>query len=421
MSGERAPAPRPTRGKVEGTSGSADTDWMLRILFGHVEEAVVVPGRAPYGATTVADLAALPSIARARLLVPARGRRSAGAALRQYNQGMTRAARARKALASGAAEAGAARLRGRRVVVAAPAGAADDACLEEALAGALGVPQVRIAAFIGSARPNRKPVLQVTAQDGRVVGYAKVAWSELTRRLVANEAAALRSMQRTPIPGLGTPVVLAEIEWQGHGILVTSSGPHRRRRRGSIGLRPGADVVAAVGRVDASGRAPLAELPFSRRLRTRLASLPPGIREQAGRALQRIEEDAGDHPVLAGRWHGDWSPWNMHRTRSGWFVWDWERSETGVPVGLDDVHHAFLWSLHLTRGNEAAATPAALWAATAALPMIGQPPRMERAFVGLSLLEFLLRFDEGRVDGMPVDEAPAERLAAVLSRWVEGS
>jgi hypothetical protein len=396
-------------------------DWVLRILFGHVEGAVVVPGRAPGGATTVADLAALPSVEHPRLLVPVRGRRSAAAALRQYNQGMTRAARTRKALASVAVGAGAARLRSRRVVVAAPPGVAVRQPLEEAIAGALDLPEVRIAAFIGSARPNRKPVLQLTTPDGRVVGYAKVAWSELTRRLIATEAAALRSLERTPVPGLGTPIVLAELEWQGLGILVTSTGDHRRRRRGGLGLRPSPDVVAAVGAVDAEVRAPLADLPFTRRLRSRLASLQPAVREPAVDALHRIEDDAGDRPVLSGRWHGDWSPWNMHRTRDGWFVWDWERSETGVPVGLDTVHHAFQWALHLTGGSEDAATPTALWAASSDLPLIGQPPRMERAFVGLSLLELLLRFEEGRIDGMPVDEGPATRLVAVLSRWVEGS
>ena len=111
----------------------------------------------------------------------------------------------------------------------------------------------------------------------------------------------------------------------------------------------------------------------------------------------------------------------MHRIRRGWFVWDWERSETGVPVGLDTVHHAFQWMLHLTGWSGDAAAEAAFRAASEALPVIGQPPGLERALVGLSMVELLLRFQEGRADGMPVDERWTATIVEVLSRWPEAS
>jgi hypothetical protein len=41
------------------------------------------------------------------------------------------------------------------------------------------------------------------------------------------------------------------------------------------------------------------------------------------------------------RWHGDWVPWNLARCRRGLVAWDWEYSEAGAPVGLDEVHGAF--------------------------------------------------------------------------------
>ena len=39
-----------------------------------------------------------------------------------------------------------------------------------------------------------------------------------------------------------------------------------------------------------------------------------------------------------GRWHGDWSPWNMGRAGGRMQVWDWEQSAVGVPLGFDAVH-----------------------------------------------------------------------------------
>jgi hypothetical protein len=51
---------------------------------------------------------------------------------------------------------------------------------------------------------------------------------------------------------------------------------------------------------------------------------------------------AHDGPDRAwARWHGDWVPWNLARSRRGLVAWDWEYSEPGAPVGLDEVHGAY--------------------------------------------------------------------------------
>ena len=68
-------------------------------------------------------------------------------------------------------------------------------------------------------------------------------------------------------------------------------------------------------------------------------------------------------PVVAatslgfGRWHGDWSPWNMVRSGGRMQVWDWEQSALDVPLGFDAVH--FLLQREFRAGSsaqEAAAT-----------------------------------------------------------------
>jgi len=56
------------------------------------------------------------------------------------------------------------------------------------------------------------------------------------------------------------------------------------------------------------------------------------------------------HAVLDyAAWHGDWSPWNMAWRRRRVQLWDWERFETGVPVGMDRLHYV-LSALARTEG-----------------------------------------------------------------------
>jgi hypothetical protein len=54
--------------------------------------------------------------------------------------------------------------------------------------------------------------------------------------------------------------------------------------------------------------------------------------------LDRIEARHGTEVHAWARWHGDWVPWNLARCHRGLVAWDWEYSEPGAPVGLDEVH-----------------------------------------------------------------------------------
>ena len=40
-----------------------------------------------------------------------------------------------------------------------------------------------------------------------------------------------------------------------------------------------------------------------------------------------------------GCWHGDWTPWNSASLDGSVLLWDWERFDTGVPIGFDLLHH----------------------------------------------------------------------------------
>ncbi|MFI9594271.1 hypothetical protein [Nonomuraea sp. NPDC052265] len=141
-------------------------------------------------------------------------------------------------------------------------------------------------------RPNRKPVLEART-GGRLLAFVKVGDGPLARELVGREAAALRGLAGTPLKTVVVPDVLHHGEWRGLPVLALSPLPVRRGR------------------------------------------VPPSLLHAA---IREIAVTGGPEPA----WHGDLSPWNICPSADGrLLVWDWERYETGVPYGLDAVHHFF--------------------------------------------------------------------------------
>src|SRR5689334_11208744 len=95
----------------------------------------------------------------------------------------------------------------RRTITARPG----DRVLLDYLSRALGEPQLRIA---GTDRPCRDfvtPVLQLFTDDGRCVGFAKIGWDPVTRRMIDDEVEALRRVRAAGPTGVRVPAVL----WHG--------------------------------------------------------------------------------------------------------------------------------------------------------------------------------------------------------------
>jgi hypothetical protein len=57
--------------------------------------------------------------------------------------------------------------------------------------------------------------------------------------------------------------------------------------------------------------------------------------------MEAVESAHGGEELSWARWHGDWVPWNLARSGRGLVAWDWEYSEPGAPVGLDEVHSTY--------------------------------------------------------------------------------
>ncbi|RKF26807.1 hypothetical protein [Micromonospora globbae] len=351
-----AAASRDPRSRTDGLG------WVTRALFGDDRVAVTVGGAAPAGHRVAARYAVVPSVSRARFLLPLGAHRATAASLLAYNALRPPTVRAVRAALGGLSRIGAAGRVFPTLTVSVPAGVpAAELLLTARLAEALGGGPLHAGCGVRPPDPNHKPTLQLFTADGRPRGYAKIGWNCATRPLVTVEAAALRAL--AGLAGVpdhpATPRLLAEVDWAGQRIAVVEPLPPRVR-----GV-PTSDppriaallAVARRGRPPAPPR-PLAGSPFLARLAAEAARADAtGVRGRAVAAVAALERRHGPTAVEFGHWHGDWVPWNLGRHDGGLVAWDWEHSGRDVPVGFDLAHDAFQRALVL-RGEPAAAAAA---------------------------------------------------------------
>ena len=67
--------------------------------------------------------------------------------------------------------------------------------------------------------------------------------------------------------------------------------------------------------------------------------------------MDGVEAVHGGRERAWARWHGDWVPWNLARSGRGLVAWDWEYSEPGAPVGLDELHCIYQVARHRRGGQ----------------------------------------------------------------------
>ncbi|MEM9135332.1 MAG: hypothetical protein AAGE88_23570 [Actinomycetota bacterium] len=305
-----AAVPTSVRPGGEVGDGSDDLAWLQGLLG--------VDGDGP-----PVRYLARPSAAEPRLLIPIAPPRAAAAAMTRLHG--DRALVDSLTLLAGRALARTGRLArapGEEVVI-------PRFALVDELGRRLGEPGLTAAITIGPPRRNRKPVLQLVAPDGRSVGFAKVGWSPLTHRLVADEVRALRAVEGALPSAVVAPAVIAELAWGDTTVAVTST----LRPRGLGRSTPDVGrVAAAVAAVD-GGRRPVAELPL----------VTDGLGGDLARTvdLGALVDRAADHELRTGWWHGDCTPWNMVARGGRTHVWDWEFAAPQRPVGFDLLHHRF--------------------------------------------------------------------------------
>ena len=282
----------------------------------------------------------IPSASRPKLIVPRRPLRLAGAAVRNYNTGSTSRERLAITALAAAVRAGFGELLPSRLD-----DRASTSDIRTRLSEVLARP-VEVGLYIGPARAVRKPVVQVLDRRGETVAFAKVGVDEFTRALVRGEAATLAGLATAPLDILVIPDVLHHGQWNTHELLVL-----RAMRRGAPApagdalLARAMDELARAHRVDCE---PVRTSRYRQELEQRLQAVSADpVAAHLLDSLELLDARLGDVPLEVGAWHGDWTPWNMTVADGRVYVWDWEKFETGKPIGFDAIHYTLHWTISI--------------------------------------------------------------------------
>ena len=412
-------------GTAPAATRAEELAWLAEVLWGPTPEVELLVGERPPAGAPAQRWAVLPDLRRPRVLVPLASRRAAAEAVRQYSDGMTQRARLAKAavglgLATGAVQWGLA----RRGQVVAAAGPAAGTLLGDHVPAALGRDDLAAAIVLGPVRPNRKPVVQLIGRDGRAVGYMKVGWNDLTRRLVRAEAETLRRLASAGPRTFTAPGLLHQGRWQELDITISSALAHRLLRRGRRYALPPVAVSREIAELGGVTVGALGESGWWARLGERLDTVRRNLEGAAATldaTLDRLEGRAGTR-LAFGTWHGDWGPWNLRATAGPLLVWDWERSADEVPLGFDLLHFGYQTALQGLRRPPAAAAAVARDRAAPRLAALGQEPGVAELLCDLYLLERLCRAAEAEVSavtGRP-DTVGAALLGVLAGRLQSG-
>lgn len=280
----------------------------------------------------------LPAARRPRLLVPVENKDVASGAIAKSSIGSNRRARQFRSGVASVARAG---LLGSRWVwprLNITRHPSDPGVVAWARAHAGGAP-TSMAVRIGSVRANEKPVAQLMRDDGDVTSYAKIGTTSLTRHLVHHEADVLRKFG--PALSLGgvvrPPRVLGSGRLGERELLVLEPLDLPRHPEA-----PAHTLVAAMKEIAGVAGVLEQELVGSSyvdRLRRRILAVEPLAGATASRSLDRILATHGGQVLRFGAWHGDFRPWNVALGGGQLMVWDWERFDRDVPLGLDAIHY----------------------------------------------------------------------------------
>ncbi|MBG6217306.1 hypothetical protein IWX75_001761 [Arthrobacter sp. CAN_A6] len=194
---------------------------------------------------------------------------------------------------------------------------------------------VLISLAAGSARANRKPVLNLHTTDGVELGFAKVGLSPLTNVLVRREFEALESFKVTPPESFQVPVPLHYGLWQDHPVLVMTALRPDGSGRGQVPV----GVVAEIARSAPIRTTELATSTWFSALRRSVAGLVGTEDGQLPKLMERFAAEYGTTPLPFAASHGDFGPWNMALTSDRPMIWDWERFSPDRPLGTDAIHY----------------------------------------------------------------------------------
>ncbi|MSO38535.1 MAG: hypothetical protein EXQ69_09865 [Acidimicrobiia bacterium] len=343
------------------------------------------------------------NLRRSSLLVPTGNPRAVGAALLRRSARTPRWSIAGRRVIAGAMRAIASLTR-------APANSGTAPPLVRWLENALNVQDLVVVSLLGPPRPNDKPVLQVLDSSGATLAWAKVGWTPLTRQLVEHETQMLNTLTDRELP-FDVPLPIASTIIDGYSIALHSALPvwTAGRKRCS----PKVDwLTVAVSSTGTLTTEPFGETEYLAGLNKRIELVASvDARATLSHVVDRLVGEHASVPLKCGRSHGDLSAWNLDWRSDKVLVWDWERAQDGLPVGIDAIHYAVQQKSRLSLADLARAE--ALRCAVPVGQVLTAAPILERAY----FLELFLRREEEHRRGQQGSEAGA--ATSLLARLAE--
>src|SRR4051794_8184568 len=277
----------------------------------------------------------LPNSVSPRMLVPANNPTAAARSMQRFSAALSAPDTAKRLAVSALLRSHSAAMFPHRMEVQESAGS-----FREWLTDLFGE-HVDFSLALGTARVNRKPVLQVFDRRGRSLAFVKLGPTAVAAAHVSAEAEALKVLGVSgPISGIHVPTILHAGHWQDSVVLVMSALETSRWQNPSRQWTVPHRAMRSLHGHFAGPPQTFATMPFRKSMTVAVESLPSSpAQDRLGVALQRLDALAGDLELIPGAWHGDWTPWNMARRRGRLQLWDWERFELGVPGGLDRCHY----------------------------------------------------------------------------------
>jgi hypothetical protein len=206
--------------------------------------------------------------------------------------------------------------------------------LEQQLATLFPNQTIRLALSSGAPEPaiNRKASAVVLDQRGQVLGFVKIAGSDVSRRILEHEATMLPALADRAGVAASAPKLLfaglvdgryvtVQSPLQGSAPLAKLTPAHRqflsRLRNGQIKSAGATQMVA--------------------KLPSRLAALTPA-RAELSEALEAVMPTLESLQVPSTIVHGDFAAWNLRMHRGDIAAFDWEYGELdGLPL-IDETH-----------------------------------------------------------------------------------
>ncbi|HEX6447013.1 MAG TPA: hypothetical protein VF053_18100 [Streptosporangiales bacterium] len=368
-------------------------------------------GRGSRRARPFAEYVVLPHLADPRLVLPLRHPRAAATLARGYAEATSRAGRARgHALALAAASGAAPVLFRDRLRIETETARPDTI---ETVLGELAGRSVTVGMHVSRPRANRKPVVHALTPDGELVTVAKVATNELTHELLDAEETAIRLVSGRPRRTFTVPTVVGSCPWREVDVLALSPLPVDAPRV-PFDVRRLATVAVEIAATAGLESARLPRSAYLTGLRKRIAELPDATADRLRPVLELVLDRHGDRPLVFGAWHGDFAKTNLAMLRDTVLVWDWERHESGVPLGFDMVHYHAQQRM-LAPGEDVGAFVATLPDRVApSLAAVGLDGHEARTVTRLYLVEIVTRYVHDRQDEIGTLGSVLPRLLTAL-------